>query len=568
MNWLSNLRVSYKIVCMIVITVIALATVSWTGVSYLQKTQQAMNEMASRQTKAVQLLGDASVVVRSSQARVLENVNMTDPTQLKKNKKNIGEYMDQYEKDWQEYKALGFNAEQEATIEANWKTFRAQMEKMLDLSIEGKQDEAREIYNTQAIKAIIGWDNAMQPLRKDLTQQTEDLNAANSGAVGSAVTSMLIQTLITLVILCAFGWMLIKSIVTPLQRVMAGFTRLGDGDFRDDGLVVTRTDEFGEMASTFADMRHKLAALLQKTHDSSVHIASASEELTASSEQSAQASQQVAQSVQQASDAVMAQQGGVDTSTQSVKDVAAAVDNLQSEANKVAEHANAAYDQAVQGGKAIKASVEKIRSVESTVGESAAIVDKLGNSSQEIGQIVETISGIAEQTNLLALNAAIEAARAGEQGRGFSVVADEVRKLAEASQEAAQQISQLIQGIQQDTGNAVTSMREGSAAVAEGARSVEELHEAFEQIKAYVNDVSTEVANMAEAIRGVAGNTSAITGTIGDIDSQGKKVSMEMESVSAATEDQSASSSEIATASDSLAKLAQDLQNSLSRFRF
>ncbi|HBT79570.1 MAG TPA: hypothetical protein DEA67_05635 [Selenomonas sp.] len=73
---------------------------------------------------------------------------------------------------------------------------------------------------------------------------------------------------------------------------------------------------------------------------------------------------------------------------------------------------------------------------------------------------------------------------------------------------------------------------------------------------------------MAEAIRGVAGNTSAITGTIGDIDSQGKKVSMEMESVSAATEEQSASSSEIATASDSLAKLAQDLQNSLSRFRF
>ena len=80
-----------------------------------------------------------------------------------------------------------------------------QLEKMLDLSIEGKQDEAREIYNTQAIKAIIGWDNAMQPLRKDLTQQTEDLNAANSGAVGSAVMSMLIQTLITLVILCAFG---------------------------------------------------------------------------------------------------------------------------------------------------------------------------------------------------------------------------------------------------------------------------------------------------------------------------------------------------------------------------
>ena len=568
MNWLSNLKVPYKIICMIVITVIALGTVSWTGISYLRSTQSAMNEMANRQTKAVQLLGDAAVIVRSSQARVLENVSLTDQKQLEKNKKNINEYMDQYEKDWQEYKALGFHAEAEPVIEQNWQLFREQMNKMLDLSVSGKQDEARQVYNTQGIKAIIAWDNAMTPLRKDLTAQTEELNAANSGAVGSAVTSMAIQTLITLIIMCLFGWMLINSIVTPLRNIMAGFTRLGEGDFRDDGQVVTRSDEFGDMAVMFATMRQKLGRLLSQTHASSEHIASASEELTASSQQSAQASQQVAQSVQQASDAVMAQQGGIDTSTQAVQGVAAAVDNLQQEANKVSEHAQAAFDQAVNGGQAIKASVDKIRSVESTVGESAAIVDKLGASSQEIGQIVETISGIAEQTNLLALNAAIEAARAGEQGRGFSVVADEVRKLAEASQEAAQQISQLIQGIQQDTGNAVNSMRAGSAAVAEGARSVEDLHEAFEQIKTYVSDVSSEVGRMAEAIKGVAGNTTEITGTINDIDGQGKKVSMEMESVSAATEEQSASSAEIATASDSLAKLAQELQNSLQKFRF
>ncbi|HBT79877.1 MAG TPA: hypothetical protein DEA67_07435 [Selenomonas sp.] len=554
MNWLSNLRVSYKIFCMIVITVIALATVSWTGVSYLQKTQQAMNEMASRQTKAVQLLGDASVVVRSSQARVLENVNMTDPTQLKKNKKNIGEYMDQYEKDWQEYKALGFNAEQEATIEANWKTFRAQMEKMLDLSIEGKQDEAREIYNTQAIKAIIGWDNAMQPLRKDLTQQTEDLNAANSGAVGSAVTSMLIQTLITLVILCAFGWMLIKSIVTPLQRVMAGFTRLGDGDFRDDGLVVTRTDEFGEMASTFADMRHKLAALLQKTHDSSVHIASASEELTASSEQSAQASQQVAQSVQQASDAVMAQQGGVDTSTQSVKDVAAAVDNLQSEANKVAEHANAAYDQAVQGGKAIKASVEKIRSVESTVGESAAIVDKLGNSSQEIGQIVETISGIAEQINLLSLNASIEAARAGESGRGFAVVATEIGKLAKETADTVEEIQKTIKAVQDAfaslssdakgilgfLNDMVAPQYENFVEVAEQygsdaesfrrvaehiATTSQQVNETMAQVSAAVEQIATSAQDTAELSTQVTAAVDSVSGSVKEVNAMSQQQS-------------------------------------------
>ena len=86
----------------------------------------------------------------------------------------------------------------------------------------------------------------------------------------------------------------------------------------------------------------------------------------------------------------------------------------------------------------------------------------LGDRSQEVGQIVDTISGIAGQTNLLALNAAIEAARAGEQGRGFAVVAEEVRKLAEQSQEAAKHIADLISHIQADTEDAVQAMQEGN----------------------------------------------------------------------------------------------------------
>ena len=220
------------------------------------------------------------------------------------------------------------------------------------------------------------------------------------------------------------------------------------------------------------------------------------------------------------------------------------------------------------GSSAIEASVSQIRSVETTVGESAATVDTLGQRSQEIGQIVATISGIAEQTNLLALNAAIEAARAGEQGRGFSVVADEVRKLAEQSQEAAQQISSLIVGIQSDTSNAVNSMQQGSTAVAEGAKSVEDLRATFDHIRDFVNEVSKEVAGMAEAIHEVADDTQVITDHIAEIDRQGDKVASEMQSVSAVTEEQSAAASEIASASDSLARLAQELQTSLQRFKF
>ena len=188
--------------------------------------------------------------------------------------------------------------------------------------------------------------------------------------------------------------------------------------------------------------------------------------------------------------------------------------------------------------------------------------------SQEIGTIVETISGIAEQTNLLALNAAIEAARAGEHGRGFAVVAEEVRKLAEQSGEAAQQITGLITGIQTDTEEAVASMKTGRDAVDAGAQSVNELRAVFREIRTLVQEVGEAVKTMQALVQSAGEDTERSTKQMAVIEQQGRKVADEMQTVSAASEEQSASASEIATASEALAHLAGQLQETLQKFQF
>ena len=568
MKWLSNMKVTAKIVCLIAMAGIALATVGWTGASYLRAVQADMDQMYTQKMQAVRLLSECSITVRAVQARILENVSLTDRKQIEKNKRDIQNYMDAYEKTWREYETLDNGTASTVEVKKHWQDFRGSVDQMMELSLEGNQKGASDLYGTKAIKEIIDWDDSMVPLRQAVNDEAEAINNQNQQEVRTAIYSMSIKTLVAMVLMGVFGWMLIRTITHPLTEMIGVCQRLSAGDFRQTARQINRNDEFGDMANIVTMMREKLNGLMGKTSKSAEQIAAASEELTASSQQSAQASQQVAVSVTQASDAVTCQQQGIEKSTESVRKVAGAVQQLQGEADRVASHASAAYDQAVAGNSAIEASVAQIRSVETTVGESAATVDKLGQRSQEIGQIVATISGIAEQTNLLALNAAIEAARAGEQGRGFSVVADEVRKLAEQSQEAAQQVSLLILGIQSDTSNAVNSMKQGSTAVADGAKSVENLRATFDHIRNFVDNVSKEVAGMAEAIRGVAEDTQIITKHIAEIDRQGDKVASEMQSVSALSEEQSAAASEIASASDSLARLAQELQGSLQAFEF
>lgn len=387
----------------------------------------------------------------------------------------------------------------------------------------------------------------------------------------SAVASLTMISLVTIIVVlilagCVIIWFA-RRIAKPIKVLEKAADRIADGDIAGVKLDINSNDEIGRLGNSFEQMAANLRDLIQKILGATDQVASSSEELTASSEQAAQAANHIAASISTVATGANEQLQAAGETAATVEQMSASVQQIAANAQQAATESTKAADKAIEGDKSIEKAITQMVQIKDTVTASAEVVTRLGERSKEIGQIVDTISGIAGQTNLLALNAAIEAARAGEAGRGFAVVAEEVRKLAEESEAAAKKIAGLIGEIQGETDRAVMAMNEGTRGVQSGADVVNAAGSAFREIVRMVTAVSSEVQGISTAMQQMASGSQQIVGSVQRIDALGKKSADEAQTVSAAAEEQLASMEEVASSSQALAKLAQDLQNAVVKFR-
>jgi twitching motility protein PilJ len=252
--------------------------------------------------------------------------------------------------------------------------------------------------------------------------------------------------------------------------------------------------------------------------------------------------------------------GASQLQSREIQDTSATVIRMAGEINDVSKSASESADvarqsvaAAQQGSTAVENAIKGMHEIREQIQETSKRIKRLGESSQEIGEITELISDITEQTNVLALNAAIQAASAGEAGRGFSVVAEEVQRLAERSAEAAKQIGALVRTIQTDTHDAVAAMEKSTQGVVEGAR----LSDAAGAALSDISQVSNRLAELIERISFATGlQATSASG-----------VARNIQHILTVTEQTQDGTQQTASSIHKLSALAQELKDSVSRFR-
>lgn len=197
--------------------------------------------------------------------------------------------------------------------------------------------------------------------------------------------------------------------------------------------------------------------------------------------------------------------------TKAVDGMTTSIRQVSTNANEAAEVAQRSLHTATQGSQAVQNTIAGMNGIREQIQETSKRIKRLGESSQEIGEIVELISDITEQTNILALNAAIQAASAGEAGRGFTVVAEEVQRLAERSSEATKQIGAIVKTIQTDTNNAVAAMEKSTEGVVEGARLSDAAGQALTEIETVTTNLATLIQSISSATEVQAEAASQVT---------------------------------------------------------
>ncbi|WP_277468120.1 MULTISPECIES: methyl-accepting chemotaxis protein [unclassified Paenibacillus] len=370
-----------------------------------------------------------------------------------------------------------------------------------------------------------------------------------------------------LVIAIIAAYIFIRRTTRPLTRLSGSVNTVAKGDLSHEPILFKSKDEIGTLARDFNDMTASLRNLITQVNDTSMLVASSSQELSASAQETNRAGEHSVNVTIDLADGANTQLRNLEGSYRSVQEMSRFITEIASTADSAM---NTAADNALKarnGRESMDSTTSQMQIVSESISDLSGIIEMLGSHSKEIESIVGTISSIAEETNLLSLNAAIEAARAGEEGRGFAVVAGSVRKLAERSASSAAQIGELVSLIVNQMDKAGETMRRSTDEMVEGKAMIIAAGKSFSEIETSVSDMSSQSQQISETVRDLALISSDLVAAIQSIVAVSNQTAEGAEMLSASSQEQLAAMQEVEASAAFLSSLAEKLQVLVENFK-
>lgn len=392
------------------------------------------------------------------------------------------------------------------------------------------------IYTDHRAVPVLAHNHYLEALDLAIITEIDKAEAFKASTMIRNITIAIALVIAVLVVLIAIA--VARSSTRPIHKLMAGMTALGEGDLTAT-VELDTMNEIGTMSNSFNEATGKLRDVLKQILTSSGQVEDAANQIASSSEQLATGAEE--------------QQSQLSEVATTMEQMSAMILEASKNANETRQNAQVTGTTANQGRDVVSMTVSGFETVAATVEQAARQIQELSKRSEEIGNVTQVIDDIADQTNLLALNANIEAARAGDAGRGFAVVADEVRKLAERTVSATGEIGKMIEGIQGDIQEAVSSMEviqgqshEGLELVGQSDRSLQEISNAIGQVVTAVEQIATfsnEQSNGAE------------------------EISKNIEGVTTVARQSASSAQELAASAEELSREVQGLNELIAQFK-
>src|SRR5580704_9756031 len=471
---------------------VASAMLTYTKASAVKETQEFIVTLL---VPTISALKDLQKELNQTQSKSRQSILAgSDAGRWAAGKKSFDEAWDEIGKDVARLDELSprwtvqANRDRLAATKQMLPAIRELQESIMKQAASGEHDAVAKAGNDSSDKATPAVEAVKKPLGELADSQAEriqgNIEEMNAQSRSMSLT-MAITTFLGLGLGIFIAIFLSRSISGATQAVLAQAEAIAAGDLTREDIKVRSQDELGDLTTAINKMSGSLIRMILAIRENSLHVARASEELSSTSQQITANSEETSAQAKVVSDATQ-------QVSQNLQTVATGADEMGSTIKEIAKNAT----------EAAKVATTAVKVAETT----AATVSKLGESSNEIGQVIKVITSIAQQTNLLALNATIEAARAGEAGKGFAVVANEVKELAKETARATEDISSKIEAIQSDTKAAVDAIASISGVINQINDISGTIATAVEEQNATTNEMSRNVTEAAQGSGEITSN--------------------------------------------------------------